>query len=123
MSRNEFIKRWLEIFAKDILKSQIDKYVKATGNYIWHIFSWRLLDKSKYSEGEEAIKAFENADKTGACYLDCFNCKVIRPLTADLYTAEALDNFIEVYVVSHDFSWTYIKTHEGDMCGPYFMMI
>ena len=27
----------------------------------------------------------------------------------------------EFYVVAKDYSWTYIKTHEGDLCGPYFM--
>jgi hypothetical protein len=26
----------------------------------------------------------------------------------------------EVYITAADFSWTYIKTHEGDCCGPYF---
>ena len=38
----------------------------------------------------------------------------------NLNTAEALDDFVEIYVVGKDFKWTYIKTHE-DMCGPYFM--
>ena len=27
----------------------------------------------------------------------------------------------ELYVVAKDYSWTYIKTHEGDLCGPYFL--
>ena len=29
----------------------------------------------------------------------------------------------ELYVVAKDYSWTYIKTHENDLCGPYFMRI
>jgi len=28
-----------------------------------------------------------------------------------------------LYVVAKDYSWTYIKTHENDLCGPYFMRI
>ena len=27
----------------------------------------------------------------------------------------------ELYVVAKDYSWIYIKTHENDLCGPYFM--
>ena len=30
-----------------------------------------------------------------------------------------IDKFDEIYVVSSDWSWTYMKTHEDD-CGPYF---
>ena len=36
-------------------------------------------------------------------------------------TAEKIDSeLIEFYVVAQDYSWTYIKTHEGDGCGHYF---
>ena len=38
---------------------------------------------------------------------------------ADALTAKILEQFIDVTVTASDFSWTYVKTHEGD-CGPYF---
>ena len=42
MTKNKFFSKWLEIFASNIPNKAIEKYVKATGNYIWHIFSWEL---------------------------------------------------------------------------------
>jgi len=42
-------------------------------------------------------------------------------LPARYNTAEKIDKWIvEFYVVAKDYSLTYIKTHECDLCGPYF---
>ena len=37
-------------------------------------------------------------------------------------SAKELDdsNEWDVYIVAKDFSWTYVRTHERDYCGPYF---
>ena len=36
---------WLSHFANGISKDNIEKHVVSTGNYLWHVFSWELLDK------------------------------------------------------------------------------
>lgn len=120
MTKNEFFSKWLEVFAADIPNKAIEKYVKATGNYIWHIFSWELLDKSRYLTGEAAKKAYDKTDKSDAIFIDWFEDEETHDITWELKTANTLDSFVEVYVVDKDFKWTYIKTHEN-MCGPYFM--
>lgn len=120
MTRESFYTRWMRVFANGIPKKNIDQYVKATGNYIWHIFSWKLLNEDRYFLGNEAKDAYDQIDKNGAMYIKWFDEKHTRVLTEDLYTANALEDFVEVYVVGQDFQWTYIKTHEST-CGPYFM--
>lgn len=122
MTKNEFYTKWLDTFASNVSKSDVKKYVKSTGNYIWHIFSWGLLHKDQYLSGDEAKKAYDGIDKSGASYLEWFEDKHTKDLTLDLNAASALDAFSEVYVVGKDFKWTYIKTHEG-MCGPYFVKL
>ncbi|MBR6812241.1 MAG: DUF4275 family protein [Oscillospiraceae bacterium] len=123
MTGNEFYCTWLDHFAKGISKENIEKYVVSTGNYIWHVFSWELLDKSRYLTGDEAKSAYDEIDKSGAvCIRWWFDEGETEPLGEKLKTAAALDKFDEIYVAAGDFSWTYIKTHE-DTCGPYFMKL
>ena len=120
MTKEEFYTKWLEVFASGISKDDIKKYVKSTGNYIWHIFSWELLNDNKYLKGNEAKEAYDTIDKKGAIYIEWFEDKHSKDILWNLNTANALDDLVEVYVVGKDFKWTYIKTHEN-MCGPYFM--
>lgn len=121
MTKNEFYTKWLEAFGGGIPKSDIKKYVKSTGDCIWHIFSWDLAEKKRYLTGAEAEKAYDQIDKRGAMYIDWFQDDHTKDMIWDLNQADALEKFVEVYVVGKDFQWTYIKTHEGDF-GPYFMM-
>lgn len=123
MTRNEFYTKWLEVFASDIPEREIEKHVRAIGNHIWHVFSWELLDESRYLTGEDARRAYDKIDKRGARYIEWFEDDHTTDLTWDLNSAKALDKFVEVYVVGKDFNWTYIKTHENDICGPYFMKL
>ena len=120
MTKNEFYEKWLLAFAGNIPKSDIKTYVASTGNYIWHVFSWGLLDAHQYLVGDEAKDAYDNIDKRGALYIEWLKDNHTKDITWNLNTAASLDGFVEVYVVAKDFSWTYIKTHEGDYCGPYF---
>lgn len=122
MTKNEFYIKWLEHFASDIPKQKIKKYVVSTGNLLWHTFSWKLLDKKRFFEGDAAKAEYDKIDKRGAIYIEWFKDEKTHDITWTLNTADALDEMIEVYVVASDFSWTYIKTHES-MCGPYFMKI
>ena len=55
-----------------------------------------------------------------ALYIEPFGDEKSFSMSAQDPTAEKLDDYTEIYVAAADFSWTYIKTHEGDWCGPYF---
>ena len=116
-----FKKRWLDAFAPGIPAKNIKKYVISTGNYIWHVFSWKLLPDGSYLVGDAARKAYDQADKRGAVYIEPFDRGGSKSLTWDMDKASVLDSLTEVYVVAADNSWTYIKTHENDYCGPYFL--
>lgn len=72
MTKKEFYSNFLTAFASDIPKKDIDKYVVSTGNYIWHIFSWGLLDKSSFLVGDEARKAYDKIDKSDAYCIEWF---------------------------------------------------
>ncbi len=122
MTKKEFYKKWLEFFASGISDKDIQKYVVSYGGYIWHIFSWNLLDKDKYLVGEEAKKAYNSINKDGAFFADWDEDDDFREVSWEFYNADSFDYFSEVYVVGKDFSWTYIKTHE-EACGPYFMKL
>ncbi len=122
MTKNEFYKNWLEHFAVGIAPEDLKKYVVSTGNLIWHTFSWELLDDSKFLEGDDARKAYNEINKSGAQYIEWFEDEKTHDITWELNSATALDKLVEVYVIASDFSWTYIKTHESN-CGPYFMKL
>ena len=122
MTKNEFYKNWLEHFAVGISPKDLKKYVVSTGNLIWHTFSWELLDDSKFLEGDDARKAYNEINKSGAQYIEWFKDEKTHDITWELNSATALDKKVEVYVIASDFSWTYIKTHEST-CGPYFMKL
>ena len=121
MNVETFEKRWLQAFAADVSGEDIEKYVVATGNYIWHVFSWKLLPEACYLSGDAARNAFDQADKSGAICIKPFGKKGSGELPKEYMSASSLETLTEVYVVAKDYRWTYIKTHEGDFCGPYFM--
>ncbi len=87
------------------------------------MFSWELLPQNVYLTGDAARKAYNAADKKDAEYIEWFEDDRTKKVTLEQKTAEQLEEYIEVYVVSKDFKWVYMKTHEGDCCGPYFMKI
>lgn len=117
---SDFEKRWLKLFASEISEKDIEKYVVSYGNYIWHVFSWELKPKGSCLVGDAAQEAFDRADKSGARYYEPFPENGEHEPSYDSPSAAELDELIECYALSADESWTYIKTHEGDLCGPYF---
>lgn len=122
MTKNEFYSTWLDSFAADISREDIAQYVVSTGNLLWHVFSWKLLDEKMFLIGDSAKSAYNRTDKQNALYIAWFEDDSPKILPRELCAADALDNMTEVYVVASDFSWTYIKTHENT-CGPYFMKL
>ena len=86
-------------------------------------FSYELIPPEDFLVGDDARLAFDKQIKTNCICCDMFDkSRVYDNLPSDYDTAEKIDAEItEFYVVSKDYKWTYIKTHEDDFCGPYFM--
>lgn len=122
MTKQKFLNQWLRHFAPNVPPKQLEMHVK--GQYIWHVFSYKFITEGLLV-GDAARKAFNDADKGNCICCDMFgDSGVTDHLPHDCNTAEGIDEQqTELYVVSHDWSWTYIKTHEGDWCGPYFMKL
>lgn len=126
MTLKEFKDKWFKTFAKDIPEKDIRKYVVSTGNYIWHIFSCELIPEGRFLEGDEARKAYDSLcgyERETAVYIEPFEEEDTFSLSRGEATSAKLDNRVEIYALSKDFLWTYIKTHENDLCGPYFYSI
>ncbi len=121
MTKQKFINQWLRHFAPGLTKDQFEKYVK--DQFIWHVFSWELITFDRLLVGNDARQAFNQAIKTECICCDMYNGSgVTDKLSSQFDTAEKIDaELSEFYIVAKDYSWTYIKTHEGDMCGPYFL--
>ena len=121
MSKQKFINQWLRHFARNIDNKDIEKcFVK---EYIWHIFSYELLEDESFLVGDAARSEYDAADKTDCIFCDMYGQNgVTDKILSEYSSAKEIDSRItELYVVSKDYSWTYIKTHEGDICGPYFL--
>ena len=121
MNAEEFKREWLSAFARGISKKELERHVTGRGGYVWHIFCAGLAEEGSYLVGDAAREAYRKAKKDGAIYIEPFLKKAESvPLCVELYEASALERLTEVYVVGKGFKWTYVKTHEGDWCGPYF---
>ena len=125
MTKQKFKNQWLRHFAPAVDKKDIEKYVADCGGYVWHVFSFELIDKTLFLVGDVAREAYDLADKTNCIFCDMFGPSgVTNKVVAEYSSAMSIDSSVtELYVVSEDFSWTYIKTHENGLCGPYFMKI
>lgn len=82
-------------------------------------FSWELIDKEAYLVGDEARKAFNDIMKSNAIFHFPWDEDTKLETKRNEITADMIDAYEEVYVVTSDWSWTYIKTHEEGL-GPYF---
>lgn len=121
MTKQRFINQWPRHFAYGLAKGQFEKYVK--DQFIWHVFSWHLIETNELLVGDAAREAFNQVPKTDCIFCDMFNNGGVTDKLSPRYdTAGKIDaELVEFYVVAKDYSWTYIKTHEGDLCGPYFL--
>lgn len=114
-------KQWEHHFAGHLSeKEKRAIYLRDRGGccgFLWHVFSY---GKRKCLKGEEANKAFNEAEKR-CCYVfyqhsdDAFLLENASALTAADFAGE-----IDVYVVDQKFAWTYVITHETGWLGPYF---
>ena len=126
MDLYEYKKQWLAAFANGISRQRIKKHVIGTGDLIWHVFSWGLLPQGCFLTGDDARHAYDKIGrypKETALFIEPFREAETFSLPVHRATSKALEEYVEIYVTANDFSWTYIKTHEGDMCGPYFYQL
>jgi hypothetical protein len=121
MTKQKFINQWLRHFAPTLSKADMGKHIK--GQSIWHVFSFKLVASDGLLVGDAARSAFNQTDKSNCICCDMFGSEgVTDTLPSCFDSAEKIDaQLSEFYVVSKDYSWTYIKTHEGDLFGPYFL--
>lgn len=119
MSNNELVEKWLSVFAENVPEQIIRDHVLKERNLLWHIFTWgnvpclhrnaarKAFDKLKY---EEAIR-----------FCDGYSGKIRNVSTIGKVSAKELDDdpATDIFVVAKDFSWTYVRTHEVEQCGPY----
>ena len=115
--------RWLDTFAGGVSEADLGTHVLADGNFLWHLFSWKLVpclagDAARQTLAEvpeEEFYLFYNEyPPQGASR--------VRPISKE----EALSMHspgplagADWYLVDRDFTWTYAHTHEAE-CGPYF---
>ena len=123
MTKQKFTNQWLRHFAEGVTEKQIEQYVK--DQFIWHVFSWELIKPDGLLVGNDARRAFDKIEKNDCICCDMFGSNgVTNKLSNEYDTAEKIDQKLtEFYVVARDYAWTYIKTHEGNLCGPYFLKI
>ena len=114
--------RWLDAFAEGAPEAELGKHVLAEHNYLWHLFSYKMVP---CLEGDEARQARPNED----CYLfycehPPFHTPRVRHITAEEAAALTEDHHPDWYLVDKDFTWTYVVTHENNAgLGPYFCKI
>lgn len=126
----EIKNKWIEVFAGHLTERERIDAIGMNG-YLWHVFSY---DKRDYLEGNDAKKAFDKLRKRG--YYVFFEDHIYDDYDLSKYENKAFEVFdwnkakakdfnkeYDIYIVDKYFTWTYVNTHERDLCGPYFCML
>lgn len=127
MKREDFIEIFLNTFAKNISAKKLKTYrIGAdSGEFLWNIFAGELIP---CFAGDRARQEYDKVDKVGAEEIQISNYFIGEddlfsyPLSDMHETSHGIDEsgLLEFYIIGKDFSWCYVVTHEGDLCGPYF---
>ena len=121
----EIRNKWIEIFAGNLTERERKEIRR--DNHLWYAFN---SEKKDYLEGEDAVEAFNNLRKKGYYVFfdydryddeDLFGYenKVFEVFGWNKMKAEDF-SCGDIYIVDKEFTWTYVYTHEGFWCGPYF---
>lgn len=125
--KHNFFAKWLNTFAHQLTEEHYQQRVR--GQYVWHVFSFELIDKSSFLQKDAARKAYDAVDKKGArCISLWWEEDELRALPHNLDNARNIEmsdiSNSEFYVVGANFEWTYVVTHETACgLGPYFMSL
>ena len=120
MSEEELIKKWLKVFGRNVDKKLLDEHVTSYGNLLWHLFTWGEVPCLR---GEDAKRAFDKLEYEEAIrFYDGYANHIEKVCVINKVSAKSVDKdkASDVYIVAKDFSWTYVRTHEEGVCGPYF---
>ena len=123
MTEKQIIEKWLFKFGKNVSEEILKNHVYKNGNFLWHIFS---CGEAECLEGDGARRAFdeleyEKAIRFESGYASKDNIPHITKLQiTQKISSDDLENEFDVYIVSEDFQWTYVHTHE-ECCGPFFV--
>lgn len=126
MTQKEFKAKWISTFVPDLTQRQY--HMCYVNQYLWHVFSFEIIPKGQVLVGDDARKAYARADKQGAVTIQLWEVSdafITLPIAEQQKDWKAIDHIPELYVVSKDWTWTYISTHENDNigCGPFFFQI
>lgn len=109
--------RWKKVFLSGVNTDDI--YID---QYLWHVFSYGRLEAVTGAKAKECLdKACSDTlyiflnDSNGYEKDICYKLE-----KASAFNPEILNCYSDVYVTDEDFTWTYVKTHEDEYCGPYF---
>ena len=120
MSEEELIKKWLKVFGKNVDQKLIEEHVTSYGNLLWHLFTWGEVS---CLQEEDAKRAFDELEYEEAIrFYDGYANHIEKVCVINKVSAKSVDKdkASDVYIVAKDFSWTYVRTHEEGVCGPYF---
>ena len=120
LSDEALMEKWLSAFGKGVDKNIMEEHVTSYGNLLWHLFTW---GKVPCLQGDDARKAFDELQYEEAIrFYDGYSSHIEKASVIGKITAKAVDKdrASDVYIVAKDFSWTYVRTHEEGICGPYF---
>ena len=120
MSDEALMEKWLSTFGKGVDKNIMEEHVTSYGNLLWHLFTWGEVPCLK---GDDARNAFDELQYEEAIrFYDGYAGHIEKVALIEKITAKTVDNdrASDVYIVAKDFSWTYVRTHEEGICGPYF---
>ncbi|MFS1518814.1 DUF4275 family protein [Bacillus sp. SCS-151] len=84
--------------------------------FLWHVFSNKLLS---CLEGKEAMEAFDEIEKDSCCVFYQSHDFAWKLECANILKAKDFMNEQDIYVVDSNYKWTYVNTHEREF-GPYF---
>ncbi len=119
MDDKEVMKKWLDVFGKNVHPKIMRNHVLAEYNFLWHIFTWGSIECFEEDEAKTKLDSLKDEEViyfTGGYNNEIQNLSIIKKPTS--YEID-IDEWSDIYVTAKDFSWTYVKTHESGI-GPYF---
>lgn len=116
--RWEFQQRWRTAFAP-----QVESWAGPLRDCCWHALSYGLLPSLR---GADASEAFEQRLGSGTILLVAQEPSLMRSYrvmsTRAVTHGELSAHWLgDLYLISEDWSWSFVMTHEQARLGPYFL--